>query len=289
MTTARIHERGYRRYEGERSGLGAAIRTTIVDTLRRILGLRRRARHKLLPWGIAALSYLPALGFVSVILFVPDQFSELADEVLPSPRVYLGGILFLVYLAGAIAGPIALCPDRRSGALALYLASPLDRDTYLLAKAAATVAFISLVTVVPPLIYVLGAVLAGGGPDGPGAVLLDVIRVFAGGIALALLFGGLSLVAGSITERTGAAAAIVVLYAMISGAVIASVVFGLDAPDALLLLDINQVANEGVARLYGEQNNGDLGTPLVLGAMAVWIVLLFGFARWRYQKLAVTR
>ena len=289
MSTARIHERGYRRYEGGRLGVTASVRTTTIHTLRTILGLRRRARNKLLPWGIAALSYLPAIGFVAAILFLPDNFAFLADEVLPSPRAYLGGIIFLVYLASAIAGPVALCGDRRSGALALYLASPLNRDSYLLAKSLAAVGFIALVTVVPPLIYVVGAVLAGGGPDGPAAIALDVVRVFAGGIALAVTFGGLSLAAASISDRTGAAAGIIVLYAMVSGAVIATIVFGLDAPEPLLLLDINQVANEGVARLYGEELNGTLSTPLVLGAMAAWIAVLFGFTRWRYRRLAVTR
>lgn len=289
MSTARIHERGYRRYEGARSGVGGAVRSTFLHALRRILGLRRRARHKLLPWGLTVLSYLPALGFVAVVLFLPDSLRDLSDQVLPTPRQYLGGITLLFYLAAALAGPVALCGDRRSGALALYLASPLSRDTYLLAKTLATVAFLAMVTIVPPLIYVVGTVLAGSGPDGPAAVAAALGRAVAAGGALALLFAGVSVAGASITDRTGAASGLVVLYLMVSGAVVSIVVFALDAPTWLLLLDVNNVASEGVARLYGEVDTRSLPTPAVLGALALWIAGLFGFTRRRYQRLAVTR
>ena len=40
------------------------------------------------------------------------------------------------------AAPEALCPDRRWRTLSLYLASPLDRMTYVLAKAIAIVAVV---------------------------------------------------------------------------------------------------------------------------------------------------
>lgn len=289
MSTARIHQRGYRRYEGVRTGVSGAVRSTFRQALRSILGLRRQARHKLLPWGVAALSYLPALGFVAVVLFLPESFRGLSEQVLPSPRQYLGGITLLVYLATALAGPVALCGDRRSGALALYLSSPLSRDTYLAAKAAATVVFLMLVTVVPPLIYVVGTVLAGAGPDGPAAVATSVRQVVSAGAAVALLFGGLSVTAASITDRTGAAAGIVVLYLTVSGAIIGTVVFALNAPSWLLLLDVNHVASESVARIHGHEQYRTLGTPAVLGALAVWIAALFGLTRRRYRRLAVSR
>ena len=35
----------------------------------------------------------------------------------------------------AFVAPEVLCPDRRTGMLGLYLASPLTRDTYLVGKA----------------------------------------------------------------------------------------------------------------------------------------------------------
>lgn len=288
-STARIHERGYRRYEGVRTGVGGAARSTFLHTIRAILGLRRKARHKVLPWGLTVLSYLPALGFVAVVLFLPDNFRDLSDRVLPSPQQYLGGITLLVILATALAGPVALCGDRRSGALALYLASPLSRGTYLAAKAGAAVTFLGLVTIVPPLIYVVGTVIAGAGPDGVGAVATGVVRVVAAGVAFALLFGGLSVAGASVTDRTGAAAGVIVLYLMVSGAIVGTVVFALDAPDWLLLLDVNQVAAESIARIHGVEQVRSLPTPAVLAALVVWIAALFDWTRRRYARLAVTR
>lgn len=289
MSAVRLHERGYRRYGGPRHGVGGAVASTVRHTLRHTLGLRRRMRSKILPWGIIVLSYLPALGFVAVTILLPDTLRQLAGRVMPGPEAYLGTVILLVYLATAIAGPAALCRDRRSGALALYLASPLSRDTYLVAKAAAVVGFIAAVTVVPPLIYVLGTVIAGAGPDGPVAVARTVAQATGAGLAMAALFGGVSLAAASLSDRTGAAAGTIILYLVLSGAIVNTTVSALGAPAHLLLLDVNRVATEAVARLYGGSTNDAVTTGAVFGALAAWVAGFGAFTRWRYQRLAVTR
>lgn len=287
MTQARIHERGYRRYEGPRRGVGAAIVSTVRHTLRFVLGLRRRARSKIIPWGIAVLSYLPALGFVAAFAFLPDQVRELARDFLPGPEAYLGGISLLIYLAGALAGPAALCGDRRSGAIALYLASPLDVSTYLVAKATAVGVVLSLVTVVPPLIYVVGLVVADVGPDGPLAVGLALGRVGAAGLAVAAPLGALSMAAGAVTDRQATASVVVVLALLISAAVVGTVVFALDAPRGLLLLDVSQVSIQSVALAYGEST--EIPAPLVLSALVGWVLGPGAFTVARYGRMAVTR
>lgn len=289
MSSVRLHEQGYRRYDGPRHGVGGAVTSTIRHTVRHTLGLRRRMRSKILPWGIIALSYLPALGFVAVTLLLPETLRQLAGEVMPGPEAYLGTVILLVYLATAIAGPAALCRDRRSGALALYLASPLSRDTYLVAKASAAVGFIAAVTVVPPLIYVLGTVIAGVGPSGPVAVARTVAQAIGSGLAMAALFGGVSLAAASLSDRTGAAAGTIVVYLVLSGAIVNITVSALGAPAHLLLLDVNRVATEAVARFYGGSTNDAVSTGAVFGALAAWVAGLGAFTRWRYRRLAVTR
>ena len=47
-----------------------------------------------------------------------------------------------------------LCTDRRTGLLGLYFASPLDRNTYLVSKAAAVAAVLSIVTTGPLLLMI---------------------------------------------------------------------------------------------------------------------------------------
>jgi len=46
---AQIYERGYRRYEGERTGVPGAVKTLVAHSVRAVLGLGRSARHKIMP------------------------------------------------------------------------------------------------------------------------------------------------------------------------------------------------------------------------------------------------
>ena len=51
---ARILEQGYQRYTGPRSGVGGAIRSVMVHTAQRALGIHRRLGAKVLPILIAS-------------------------------------------------------------------------------------------------------------------------------------------------------------------------------------------------------------------------------------------
>ena len=66
---------------------------------------------------------------------------------LPTYGEYYGFIVSAIIVFVAFVAPEVLCTDRRTGMLGLYLASPLTRDTYLLAKAIAVA--VVLATVVP--------------------------------------------------------------------------------------------------------------------------------------------
>ena len=60
MSDARILDRGYRRYEGERSGVAGAVRSVAWHTVRSILGLGRKGRHKVFPIIVLVISFVPA-------------------------------------------------------------------------------------------------------------------------------------------------------------------------------------------------------------------------------------
>ena len=66
VSDARIHDQGYRRYDGPRLGTRHAVRSLARHTFQRILGLRRPARYKILPFLSVIIAYLPAAVFIGV-------------------------------------------------------------------------------------------------------------------------------------------------------------------------------------------------------------------------------
>ena len=74
---AQLFDLGYRRYDGPRERPARAIPTLAVFTMRRVLGLGRGGRHKVLPAITLAIAYLPALVSVAVAAIVdvvePDR------------------------------------------------------------------------------------------------------------------------------------------------------------------------------------------------------------------------
>ncbi len=287
---ARVHEQGYRRYEGARLGHRHAMRTVFVHTIRHIMGFKRRARAKVLPTGLIALAVLPAIGFTAALLILPDFAAQLAEEVLPGPEDYVGGIAFLTYLGAALAGPAALCGDRLHGSLTLYLASPLTRRTYLLGKAAAVVAFLATITVLPSLVYVLGLALAGVQDTTLVGVLVDVAQVLAAGTVIALGYAALSMAAASITDRAGAAAGLIVGFSIVVGIVGGILIEELDVlPRAFGVINVNLALTDAATHLHAKGTTTVLrAVPAWLGAGA-WIAGLGWFVTRRYERLQVTR
>lgn len=281
--SARLLDRSMTHVE-RRRGVAAAVATLARHVLRRILGLRRPFRYKLLPLGIATVAYLPAIAFLGLAALLPEEF---AGEVLPGPTDFYGFILVSVILFTALAGPQTLCPDRAHKTLGLYLASPLDRTTYLAANAASLVVVLLVVTLGPPLLVQGGLGLLGY--RGPAVVVL-LWRLLASGLVLSLIFGVVALAGASLTERRAFASAGVFLALL--GLTIVSQVLdnALDLPEAARMIDVTGLAVEGVSRIYGESAGmPGLGAPTLYAGIAAWVVLPSAFVMWRYRRLAVVR
>lgn len=290
-TDARILERGYRRYTGHREGQAHAVRSVIAHTLRRILGLRRPARSKVLPFLAILFAYLPATVFVGIVaLFGRFGGREQAREIIPDYGDYYGFIISAIILFVAFVAPEALCPDRRGRVLSLYLASPLTRFTYLLAKAAAVAIVLAFVTVGPPLLLLVGLMLQSAGPDGPLEVMKVVIRILEAGLFLAALYTCLSMAVASLTDRRAVAAAATLFVIIGSAIVTETLINGLDASPAFLAGNLSGGPLELVRRIYGAPSFfRDVDTWVLAAGMAAWTSAAGAIAVVRYQRLQVTR
>lgn len=288
---ARILASGYRRYEGERTGVAGAVRSTTRHAAQRALGMRRSARYKVLPVLAALLAYVPAIVYAGLAAIFRSEL--LNEQVLPTYAEYYFFITAAIVVFTAFVAPEVLCTDRRTGMLGLYLASPLTRSTYLLAKAAAVTGVLAVVTVGPPLFLLVAYVLVGSGPDGPADVALFAVRIVAAGALLSAFFGSLSLAVSSITDRKAAASAAIVIILLLSSIVTGSLVVQADASPYLLLASFFGLPFEAVIRVFGEttpdEDYGQLGSAALIAATVGWSVLFSAVVWWRYRRLEVTR
>jgi ABC-2 type transport system permease protein len=288
--TARILERGYRAYDGRRGGVAAAVRTTARHSIQRSLGLKRTIWQKILPALSIGLAYIPAIVFVGITAMA-ERFKIDADFG-PTYAEYYGFVSAAILVFTAFVAPEILCTDRRSGMLGLYLASPLNRNTYLLAKTLAVLLILSIVTIGPVLLVLIGKTILGHGPDGFGGWLLTFVRVLGGGLAISALHTSLSLAVSSLTSRRAVASAAIVIVLFASAAAAGSL---LDAGGSsyLQIFDFFNLPFSFVFRIYGQTPPKTDWTPLSTGVVVAanvgWTLLFAGVVWWRYRKLTVTK
>ncbi|MEA3057137.1 MAG: type transport system permease protein [Actinomycetota bacterium] len=286
---AQIFEQGYRRYEGPRLGPGASIRSLAIHSALRALGLRRTVWAKLLPIATVLIAYVPAAIFVGVAALIPDTITRNVD-VIPKYADYFGSISAAILLFVAIVGPEVLCSDRKNGMLGMYLASPLTRETYLLAKVLAVLPVLGLVTIGPQLLLLIGRTLVDAGPDGPGAFALLLARAVVGGIVVSALYTAISLAAASLTDRRAVASAGVILLLLVSSGVTSALVENAKTSHRLYLLNLFLLPFELVQRVYGERGNEPTITTAALAfAFVAWVAGAAAVVVWRYRKLTVAR
>ncbi len=285
---ARIIDRGYRRYTGPRTDVPGAMVTVWRQSVQRALGLRRSVWAKVLPIASVGISYVPAIVFVGMVSLLPDVD---VDEIeLPSYGNYFPFIQAAIILFVAFVGPEILCTDRRTGMLGIYLASPLTRTTYLLAKAAATATVLALVTVGPPLLMLVANVVQGVGPDGPAGVAGTLARIVGAGALMAVLYTAVALGVSSLTDRKAFATAALLLVLVVPPLFISILVEITSVSNGLEALSLITGPFSLVQLVHGEtveipgMNLANVlcgfGFWTGLGALTCWL---------RYDTLQVTR
>jgi ABC-2 type transport system permease protein len=289
VSDAHIYEQGYRSYDGPRLGPAASVRSLAIHSARRGLGLRRTFWAKLLPIATVVIAYVPAAVFVGIAALIPDEITEEIDAI-PTYADYFGNITAAVLLFVAVVGPEVLCSDRKNGMLGMYLASPLTRETYLLAKVLAVAPVLLLVTFGPHLLLLIGRTLVDAGPENVGEFALVLVRTLGAGLVVSSVYTAVSLAASSLTDRRAFASAGVILTLLISSTVTSARIEGADFDERLYLANLGFLPTELVYRIYGETGGEpSLTTASLVAAALAWVLGSAALVLWRYRKLTVTR
>lgn len=140
MAEGVVFDLGWRPHDGPRLGRAGARRAIYRDGLRRVLGLRRRARRKVFPIAMLSIAILPSLFFVALSV-IAGEFDASATFFGHSEYFDLTGALVLIFTA--LAASELLIPDRVNGTLSVYASRPLTTADYVSMRAAslATVVF----------------------------------------------------------------------------------------------------------------------------------------------------
>jgi len=293
MTDQVIYDRGYRTYDGPRTGTRGARRAVYKDGIRRVLGLGRKARQKIFPWTLITIAVIAAAVFIG-IHWATGNIEESLREGVPTYGGLFDFYSAISLLFIALAGPQLLVPDRTSGALSVYFSRPLTVDGYLGAKVGAFATVVGAIYIVPQLVLHIGlSLIADEGFLPYMGDNLDILwKVPVTTLAFVTLHGALVFLLSSVISRTGIAAA-AFLGILTAGGAIAARVSEAAFPGArwfsLLALDHHP-------RIIRDHLFGDTVTyPAEAAGFDAWTsvvviaVLLVGcalYVRLRYRRLA---
>jgi len=293
VTDQIIFDRGYRTYDGPRSGPSGARRAVFKEGLRRVLGLGRKARYKIFPWSLITIALIAAAVFVGVHWAIGD-IAESVGEGVPSYGGLFDFYSAISLLFIAFAAPQLLIPDRTKGVLSVYFSRPLTVDGYLSSKVGAFATLIGAFYIVPQLVLHIGLSLISD--DGFLPYLtdnLDILwKVPLTTLAFVALHGALVFPLSSVINRTGIAAA-AFLGVLTAGSGIAARVAEASFPGArwvsLLALDqhpriIRDHLFEDTVDYPAEIAGFEVWMSVVV--IAVLVLLAVVFVRQRYRKLA---
>jgi ABC-2 type transport system permease protein len=198
-STAKLYDIRYSRYGGSREARWRSVLALARSSATRAVGLRRTTGAKVWPFLLITAAHLPVVAALGIPLLF-DAAPEPLD--LLSYGQILVTITAVMVAFAATTLPSLLTRERRDRVLSLYFSTAVSPWEYLAAKVLAAVALMSSVTLSPLLILLVGSVLTDDKPvdqlrDTGG----DVLGVLAAGCAVALYFGALGLLAGSLTSK----------------------------------------------------------------------------------------
>lgn len=208
MTDQVIFDRGYRAYEGTKTGPAGARRAVYREGVKRILGLGRKARLKVFPWSLITIALVSAAVFIGIHWVIGDLAESIGQGV-PSYGGLFDFYSAISLLFIAFAGPQLLIPDRTRGVLSVYFSRPLTVDGYLVSKVGAFATLVGAFYIVPQTVLHIGLALISDDGFLPylGANLDVLWKVPVTTLGFVTVHGSLVFALSSMIGRSGIAAA----------------------------------------------------------------------------------
>lgn len=227
MAEGVVFDLGYKPHDGPRLGRSGARRALVRDGLRRVLGLRRRARRKIIPAALMSIAVMPALFFTAFAV-VAGEF-DVSDTIFGHASYFdLNGSMALIFVA--LASSELLIPDRVHGTMAVYASRPLTTPDYVAGRAAALAIVVFAFLWIPHVVLFLGRAWVSAGGFGSyvaaeyeilGQTALVSVVYFAAYTSIAFIIAAFS-------KRTSVAAGVYLGVVMLSGATAGLVEAGYD-------------------------------------------------------------
>ncbi len=219
----RIHNIGYRNYNGPRLGRAYARRSLYSQSLRGSYGLGRSVKSKVLPMLLFVVMCVPAAIMVAVAV------ATKAHDLPVSYTRYAIIMQAVISLYVASQAPQSVSRDLRFKTVPLYFSRPIETADYVRAKFAALASAMFILTAAPLIVLYVGALLAK-------LDFADQTKGFAQGLVsvtlLSLLFAGIGLVIAAVTPRRGFGIAAVIAVLTISYGAVSTLQAIADAQDA---------------------------------------------------------
>jgi ABC-2 type transport system permease protein len=287
----RIHNIGYRAYDGPRLGRGYARRSLYSQSLRGSYGLGRSVKSKVLPMLLFVVMCLPAGIMVAVAVFtkandLPVEYTRYA--------IILQAVISL-YIASQ--APQSVSRDLRFKTVPLYFSRPIETSDYVRAKYAALTSALFVLTAAPLIVLYVGALLAK-------LDFADQTKGFAQGLVsvalLSLLFAGIGLVIASVTPRRGFGIAAVIAVLTITYGAVSTLQAIADVQDStgaiawiglfspITLIDGVQSAFLGAASAFPGGHGPGTAAGLVYVLVTLGLIAgCYGLLTRRYKKVGL--
>jgi ABC-2 type transport system permease protein len=149
-----VYRRGYQRYEGELTGRWARFLVLPHFSWQRLLRQRLVVFLLLLSliWPLLSAVFIYLSNHADLLTFFGPAFKRFLEVNGNFFITFMNVQAFFVVFLAALTGPGLIAPDLANNALPLYFSRPLKRLDYAIARLAALLGLLSLITWVPGLL-----------------------------------------------------------------------------------------------------------------------------------------